>query len=99
LVAKECARCRWKRCYKLVSLIRTNSAAEFFLYAEGMVTAGQDHEAPDLYRVVEGFVEHHGRGVVNSAAPARFAPLFAAQAIGYSGEGKQKKIFTILFFT
>jgi hypothetical protein len=64
LTAKERARCRWKRCYKLVSLIHTNSAAEFFLYAGLVVTAGQDHEAPLLYRLVEAFVEHHGRGVM-----------------------------------
>ena len=29
-----------------------------------VVTAGQDHEAPLLYRLVETFVEHHGRGVM-----------------------------------
>jgi hypothetical protein len=62
--AKERARCTWRRCYKLVSLIHTNSAGEFFLYAGLVVTAGQDHEAPLLYRLVEAFVEHHGRGVM-----------------------------------
>jgi hypothetical protein len=64
LTAKERARCTWKRCYKLVSLIHTNGAGEFFLYAGLVVTAGQDHEAPLLYRLVEAFVEHHGRGVM-----------------------------------
>jgi hypothetical protein len=64
LTAKERARCTWKRCYKLVSLIHTNWAAEFFLYAGFVVTAGQDHEAPLLYRLVQAFVEHHGRGVM-----------------------------------
>jgi len=64
LTAKERARCTWRRCYKLVSLIHTNRAAEFFLYAGVGVTAGQDHEAPPLYRLVEAFVQHHGRGVM-----------------------------------
>ncbi len=64
LTAKERTRCTWKRCYKLVSLIHTNWSAEFFLYVGLVVTAGQDHEAPVLYRLVEGFVEHHGRGVM-----------------------------------
>lgn len=64
LTAKERARCTWRRCYKLVSLIHTNRAGEFFLYAGLRVTAGQDHEAPLLYRLVEGFVEHHGRGIM-----------------------------------
>jgi hypothetical protein len=52
LTAKERARCTWKRCYKLVSLIHTNGDGEFFLYAELVITAGQDHEAPLLYRLV-----------------------------------------------
>jgi len=64
LTAKQRARCTWRRCYKLVSLIHTNASAEFFLYAGIVVTAGQDHEAPLLYRLVEAFVEHHGRGVM-----------------------------------
>jgi len=64
LTAKERARCSWKRCYKLVSLIHTNWAGEFFLYAGLVVTAGQDHEAPLLYRLVQSFVKRHGRGVM-----------------------------------
>ena len=64
LTAKERARCTWKRCYKLVSLIHTNWATEFFLYAGLVVTAGQDHEAPLLYGLVEAFVQYHGRGVM-----------------------------------
>ena len=28
------------------------------------LTAGQDHEAPVLYQLVEAFVEHHGHGVM-----------------------------------
>jgi len=64
VTAKERTRCTWKRCYKLVSLIHTNWAAEFFLYAGLRVTAGQDHEAPLLYDLVEAFVQDHGRGVM-----------------------------------
>ena len=64
LTAQQRARCTWKRCYKLVSLIHTNRAAEFFLYAGLVITAGQDHECPLLYRLVEEFVEYHGRGVM-----------------------------------
>jgi len=64
LTPPQRARCRWRRCYKLVSLIHTNRAAEFFLYAGLVVTAGQDHECPLLYRLVEEFVLYHGRGVM-----------------------------------
>ncbi len=64
LTAQQRARCTWRRCYKLVSLIHTNRAAEFFLYAGLVVTAGQDHECPLLYGLVEEFVQYHGRGVM-----------------------------------
>jgi hypothetical protein len=64
LTAQQRARCTWKRCYKLVSLIHTNRTAEFFLYGGLVITAGQDHEGPLLYRLVEEFVEYHGRGVM-----------------------------------
>jgi len=64
LTAQERARCQWRRCYKLVSLIHTNRAGEFFLYAGLKVTAGADHECPILYRLVEQFVASHGKGVM-----------------------------------
>jgi len=55
---------RWQRCYKLVSLLHTNRAGEFFLYGGVRLTAGKDHEAPVLYELVDKFVETHGRGVM-----------------------------------
>lgn len=64
LTAQQRARCILRRFYKLISLIHTNRAAEFFLYAALEVTAGKEHESPILYRLVEEFVEHHGRGVL-----------------------------------
>ena len=57
-------RCQWRRCYKLVTLIHTNRAGEFFLYAGVEVTAGKDHESPILYRPVEQCVAAHGKGVM-----------------------------------
>jgi hypothetical protein len=54
----------WRRCYKLVSLLHTNRAGEFFLYAGLRVTEGRAHEAPVLYDLVEAFVAYHGRGVM-----------------------------------
>ena len=64
LTAQQRARCVFRRCYKLVSLIHTNRAGEFFLYAGLEVTAGKEHENPILYRLVEQFIEFHGRGVL-----------------------------------
>ena len=54
----------WRRCYKLVSLLHTNRAGEFFLYGGLRLTAGKDHEAPVLYELVDEFVQYHGRGVM-----------------------------------
>ena len=64
LTPEERKRHTWRRCYKLVSLLHTNRAGEFFLYAGLRVTAGRVHEAPVLYKLVEAFVEYHGRGVL-----------------------------------
>lgn len=61
---KQLARCTWRRCYKMISLIHTNRRAEFFLYAGIVVTAGKDHECPILYDMVEQFVEFHGKGTL-----------------------------------
>lgn len=55
---------RWRRCYKLVSLLHTNRAGEFFLYGGLRLIAGKDHEGPVLYELVDEFVQYHGRGVV-----------------------------------
>jgi hypothetical protein len=64
LTPQQRARCRWRRCYKMVSLIHTNRAGEFFLYVGVVVTAGKDHENPILYELVEKFVASHGKGVM-----------------------------------
>jgi Transposase DDE domain len=55
---------RWRRCYKLVSLLHTNRAGEFFLYGGVRLVAGKDHEAPVLYALVDEFVQRHGGGVM-----------------------------------
>ncbi|HEY4712568.1 MAG TPA: transposase [Dehalococcoidia bacterium] len=57
-------RCVWRRCYKLISLIHTNRNGDFFLYAAVKVATGRDHECPLLYRMVEQFVEFHGKGII-----------------------------------
>jgi hypothetical protein len=58
------ARCTWRRCYKLASLLHTNRAGEFFLCGGLRVSAGRDHENPLLYELVEAFVHYPGRGVM-----------------------------------
>jgi hypothetical protein len=54
----------WRRCYKLVTLLHTNRAGEFFLYGGLRLTAGKDSECPVFYELVDQFVQYHGRGVM-----------------------------------
>jgi Transposase DDE domain len=54
----------WRRCYKLVTLLHTNRAGEFFLYGGLRLVAGKDSECPVLYELVDQFVQYHGRGVM-----------------------------------
>ena len=60
----EAARLRWRRCYKLVSLLHTNEAGDFFLYAGVAVVPGNDHESPVFWKMVDEFVAQVGKGVV-----------------------------------
>jgi hypothetical protein len=64
LTPEQRARCQWKRCYKLVSLIHTNRSGDLFLYAAATVISGKAHECPVLFRLVDGFVQAAGRGVM-----------------------------------
>jgi Transposase DDE domain len=64
LTPQQRSRYRWRRCYKLITLIHTNRAGEFFLYTGVKITSGQDHECPLLYQLVEQFVAWQGRGII-----------------------------------
>jgi hypothetical protein len=57
-------RCQWKRCYKMVTLLHTNSKLEYFLFVSVKVVSGKDHECPILYELVNQFVEAVGKGVI-----------------------------------
>ena len=56
--------CQWRRCYKMVTLLHTNSALDFFLFVAVRVVPGNDHECPVLYALVEEFVQALGKGVM-----------------------------------
>lgn len=64
ITAEQRARCQWRRCYKMVSLVHTNRSGDYFLYAGLAVVAGNNHEGPVLWRLVDGFVEAVGPGVM-----------------------------------
>ena len=47
-----------------MSLIHTNRAGEFFIYAGLRVVPGNAHECPLLYAMIDDFVQFHGRGII-----------------------------------
>jgi hypothetical protein len=53
-----------RRCYKMVTLLHTNRARDFYAYVGVRVVSGRMHESPILYEMVEQFVGAVGRGVM-----------------------------------
>jgi hypothetical protein len=60
----QASRCRWRRCYKLISLLHTNPTGDFFLYAGLAVVPGNAHECPVFWKMVDDFVAAVGKGVI-----------------------------------
>jgi hypothetical protein len=58
------ARCQWRRCYKMVSLLHTNRTMDFFFFVALKILPGNAHESPVLYELVRQFVETMGKGVM-----------------------------------
>ncbi len=57
-------RCQWRRCYKMITLLHTNRALDFFIFVAVRVVGGNEHECPILYELVKQFVEGAGKGVM-----------------------------------
>jgi len=57
-------RYHWERCYKMVSIIHTNRALDYFVYVAVKLVSGNRHESPILYEMVGDFVKTLGRGVM-----------------------------------
>jgi hypothetical protein len=53
-----------RRCYKVVLLLHTNRAREFFYVVGARVVSARRHESPILYEMVEEFIRAVGRGVM-----------------------------------
>jgi hypothetical protein len=64
MTPQQATHCQWRRCYKLVSLLHTTEAGEFFLYAGLAVVPGKDHECPVLWKLIDAFVGAVGKGVI-----------------------------------
>jgi hypothetical protein len=60
----ELKSCRYRRCYKWVELIHTNSSGEFFFFVAMHLGSGKAHESPILYELVEQFCKVVGPGVM-----------------------------------
>lgn len=55
---------RKRRCYKMVSLLHTNAAREFYIPVGVQVVLARKHDAPVLYEMVEEFIKAVGTGVM-----------------------------------
>lgn len=64
MTAEQQARCQWRRCYKMVSLLHTSRKLGLFMYVAVRVLPGKSHECPVLYELVEEFVGAAGKGVM-----------------------------------
>ena len=64
MAPERAARCRWRRCYKMVSLLHTDREGTFFLRVAMRIVPGNVHECPVFYDLVEEFVSAVGRGVI-----------------------------------
>jgi len=64
MTGEQKSRCRWRRCYKMVTLLHTNRTEDFFFFVAVRVVSGKDHECPVLYDLVKQFVKAAGKGVM-----------------------------------
>ena len=64
LTPQAAARCQWRRCYKLVSLLHTDRLGRFFCWVAVRVLPGAASECPVLYALVDEVVAAVGPGVL-----------------------------------
>lgn len=64
LSSEAAARCQWRRCYKLVSLLYVDRLRDFYLRVAMRLVPGNEHECPIFYSMLERFVADIGDGVV-----------------------------------
>ena len=64
LTPQQAVRCRWRRCYKLVSLLHTDRQRSVFLRVAARLLPGNVHECPVFYELLDQFVQAVGAGVV-----------------------------------
>lgn len=60
----QAARCQWRRCYTLVSLLHTDRSGSRCAWVAVRILPGTAHECPVLYALVDEFVAAVGPGVL-----------------------------------
>ena len=61
---RQAVRYRWRRCYKMVSLLHTDRRRSFFMRAAMRIVPGNENECPILYELVDEFVGSVGKGII-----------------------------------
>lgn len=64
MTPQRAAHCRWRRCYKMVSLLHTDREHSFFMRAAMRIVPGNENECPILYDLVSEFVGSVGKGII-----------------------------------
>ena len=64
MTPQKAARCQWRRCYKMVSLLHTDRQGSFFMRVAIRIVPGNAHECPILYDLVDEFVGSVGKGII-----------------------------------
>ena len=64
MAPEAAARCQWRRCYKLVSLLYVDPSRDFFLRAALRLVPGNEHECPIFYDMLDKFVADVGDDVI-----------------------------------
>lgn len=61
---QKAAKCQWRRCYKMVSLLHTDRENSFFFRLALKILPGNAHECPVMFDLLEDFIAAVGPGVV-----------------------------------
>ena len=64
MAPQKAARCQWRRCYKMVSLLHTDRQRNFFMRVAMRIVPGNANECPILYDLVDEFVAAVGMGTI-----------------------------------
>ena len=64
MTPEQKAKCSWRRCYKMITLLHVNRSLDYQLFVSVRVLPGKTGECPVLYDMVQQFVKAAGKGVM-----------------------------------